>query len=65
MVGYLLQTAVGIGYTQYLWRALRYYPMTLSTINDAFGIRNNPTSFLNWELVKNLRLGIIIALVSM
>ncbi|RFU31192.1 hypothetical protein B7463_g5137, partial [Scytalidium lignicola] len=63
IVGYSLKTAVGIAYIQYLWRAMRYHPMTLSTINDAFGIQDNPVSFLNWELLTKLRLGIIIALV--
>ncbi|CAG8955351.1 hypothetical protein HYFRA_00011335 [Hymenoscyphus fraxineus] len=53
-INLLLKTAVGIAFTQYLWKQLRCLSISVSSINDAFGMGTNIFSFLNWELISNI-----------
>jgi hypothetical protein len=62
-VSFLLKIAVGIAYTQYLWRSLRSISISLQTINDAFSVGSNIFSFLNWELLSKIRVGVILAII--
>lgn len=55
-INLMLKTAVGIAYTQYLWRQLRNLSLSVSSINDAFGMETNIFSLLNWDLFSKMPL---------
>ncbi|CAG8978280.1 hypothetical protein HYALB_00010232 [Hymenoscyphus albidus] len=63
LVNVLLKAAVGIAYVQYLWKTLSRNFLSLSTINDAFGLGQNLFSFLNWELLPKIRVCVFLALI--
>ncbi|CAG8974075.1 hypothetical protein HYALB_00011874 [Hymenoscyphus albidus] len=53
-INLMLKTAVGIAFTQYLWKQLRCLSISVSSISDAFGMGTNIFSFLNWELTSKI-----------
>lgn len=50
LVRALLSAAVGIAYTQILWRTLRSRSITLGGINSLFGVSHTAWNFTNSEL---------------
>jgi hypothetical protein len=50
LVRAFLSAAVGIAYTQILWRTLRSRSITIQGVNSLFGIVHNAWDFITWEL---------------
>jgi len=57
-----LKIAVGIAYTQFLWMRLQKRSISLGSINDSFDISSNLYAFFNFELIRKLQLGLLVAL---
>jgi hypothetical protein len=49
-------------YTQWLWRTVRRKDMTVDVLNAAFGADTSVLPFLNFTMLKKLRLGSLMAL---
>ncbi|RGP68681.1 hypothetical protein FSPOR_5151 [Fusarium sporotrichioides] len=50
LVRAFLSAAVGIAYTQILWRTLRLKSVTVRGVNSLFGVVHNAWDFTTWEL---------------
>ncbi|KAM0364131.1 hypothetical protein ACHAO7_012148 [Fusarium culmorum] len=50
LVRAFLSAAVGIAYTQILWRTLRSKAITVRGVNSLFGVVHNAWDFVTWEL---------------
>ena len=48
--------------SKYSSKSLKTSSISLQTINDAFSLQNNMFSFLNWELLSKIRIGVILAI---
>ncbi|KAF4978281.1 hypothetical protein FDECE_18247, partial [Fusarium decemcellulare] len=46
----MLSAAVGLAYTQILWRTLRLKSVTIQGMNSLFGILHNAWDFTAWEI---------------
>ncbi|KAL6918538.1 hypothetical protein FSST1_010033 [Fusarium sambucinum] len=64
LVRAFLSAAVGIAYTQILWRTLRSKPITIRGVNSLFGVVHNVWDFVTWELWTAAPLLAVIAIIS-
>ncbi|QPC69321.1 hypothetical protein HYE68_000073 [Fusarium pseudograminearum] len=64
LVRAFLSAAVGIAYTQILWRTLRSKSITIGGVNSLFGVMNNPWAFIGWELWTAAPLLAVVAIIA-
>lgn len=56
--------SVIIGYRQRIWYTFRRRAMTLGAIDGLFAVIEDPTTFCNWEMIKNAKLAALMALAT-
>lgn len=59
-----LVTSVGFAFTQVLWRTLKNTEFSIQGIDAAFNVRSSFLSFLNWEMLRKMKVGAFIALIA-
>ncbi|KAM0418477.1 hypothetical protein ACHAPD_004836 [Fusarium lateritium] len=64
LVRAFLSAAVGIAYTQILWRTLRSKPITVQGVNSLFGVVHNAWDFITWELWTAAPLLAVVAIIA-
>ncbi|PTD02245.1 hypothetical protein FCULG_00012106 [Fusarium culmorum] len=64
LVRAFLSAAVGIAYTQILWRSLRSKPITIRGVNSLFDVIHNPFEFFTWELWTAAPLIAVVAVIA-
>ncbi|KAF2729936.1 hypothetical protein EJ04DRAFT_501369 [Polyplosphaeria fusca] len=57
-----LAASVWTCFTQWLWRTVDGTEMSVGALNDAFGIDTSVLPFLNYEMLRKLRVGSVMAL---
>ncbi|UZP36867.1 hypothetical protein NXS19_004683 [Fusarium pseudograminearum] len=64
LVRAFLSAAIGIAYTQILWRTLRSKSITIGGVNSLFGVIHNPWDFISWELWTAAPLLAMVAIIA-
>jgi hypothetical protein len=67
-LGYFVKSclvgSVILSYRQRIWHTFRQKAMTLSAIDGLFSVTEDPTQFINWEMLRNSKLATLMALCS-
>jgi hypothetical protein len=56
--------SVGIAYTQWLWKTLRTNEISVSGLDAAFAADTQIVSLLNVDMLRNIKIGSLLALVA-
>jgi hypothetical protein len=59
-----LASSVGIAYTQWLWKTLRKRDVTVSALDKAFTAPEQIASMFNTEMLRKIKLGLLIASIA-
>ena len=59
-----LNAAVGLAFTQQLWRSVRQKPFSIDSLDKMFGITTDPTSFWSWQVLSRAKIVYFLALIA-
>lgn len=59
-----LNAAVGLAFTQQLWRSVRQKWFSIASLDKMFGITTDPTSFRSWQVLSRAKVVTFLALVA-
>lgn len=59
-----LNAAVGLAFTQQLWRSVRQKSFSIASLDKMFGITTDPTSFRSWQVLSRAKVVTFLALVA-
>lgn len=59
-----MTVAIGFAYQEHLWRTLRKKSVSIAGIDAAFAANDNALSFFNWDFLKNVKVGYLLALLG-
>jgi hypothetical protein len=58
----LFRTAIGHAYNQYVWTLVKRRSYSIGGLDKLFAMTSNPLGFLSWELLKQAKIGLTLAL---
>jgi hypothetical protein len=55
---------MGFAYVQWLWMTLKKTEVSIGTLNSAFSARSSLLFIFNWEMIRKIKVGSLIALAA-